>query len=288
MNASEIFLFIVLFQLIISFFIQTLIIIKCFYIIKCKSVIANLSATLILYFYYLFFTSISLGGYNIYAIIFWRPTETEHNAKILYFVGLISWILLVSNPIFEFCLCIERCFAIYFPVFYNQRLQHFMHFISVFCFVFYVILFIFLNGILKLPKEKITSCPFFECIFYQTIERDAIELKIIFSAIDVISAVLLLFLLKFKFKKNGNSEEKSLNKTVFIIIFATTAFEVTPNFIDYILIKSNLQTLALYIGPYRTTVSTANLLISTLMYYRVIKKRIKISTVRQLPGARIT
>uniref|UniRef100_A0AC35F1M2 Uncharacterized protein n=1 Tax=Panagrolaimus sp. PS1159 TaxID=55785 RepID=A0AC35F1M2_9BILA len=237
MNASEIFPYIVLFQLIISVFIQTFMVFKCFYIIKRKSVIANFSATLILYFYYLFLTSISLGGCNIYAIIVWRPSETEQNATILYFGGIISWILLVSNPIFEFCLCIERCFAIYFPVFYNQRLQHFMHFISIFCFAFFVILFIFLNGILKLPKEKNTSCPFFECIFYQTIERDAIELKIILSAIDVSSAVLLLFLLKFKFKNNGNSEEKSLNKTVYLIILATTAFEVTPNFIDYILLK---------------------------------------------------
>uniref|UniRef100_A0A914QDW9 Serpentine receptor class gamma n=1 Tax=Panagrolaimus davidi TaxID=227884 RepID=A0A914QDW9_9BILA len=129
---------------------------------------------------------------------------------------------------------------------------------------------VWINDLIHI-KGDVSTCQFFTCIVYADPSRWLVEFKIAVSVLDILAAVTLIILLKFKLT---TITPKNKNNTVIIIIISiTTAFEFLPNLVDYII--GNYYTnyrLINFIGPYRTTMSSANLLIIVLLYGKVLKK----------------
>uniref|UniRef100_A0A914QZE6 Uncharacterized protein n=1 Tax=Panagrolaimus davidi TaxID=227884 RepID=A0A914QZE6_9BILA len=110
---------------------------------------------------------------------------------------------------------------------------------------------------------------FFTCIVYADPSRLLVEFKIAVSVLDIFAAIVLIILMKFKLttiRKNNK------NTVILIIILITTAFEFLPNLIDYIIGNFTNYRLINFAGPYRTTISSINLLIIMILYSQVLKK----------------
>lgn len=99
-----------------------------------------------------------------------------------------------------------------------------------------MVLDIWINELSSLPENIEISCRFFTCIIYSFKNKFVVEFKVIVSVMDLLAAITLIILMKYKLS-SGNSMGKSKNRVILFIIFITVMFEFTPNLIDFIISK---------------------------------------------------
>ena len=221
---------------ILSFVIFTLafqfgILQKCYRMFSSKQMRSNSTPTFLLFFCYLTVSSITAILYYIYTLVLWRSDEVLYNAQIMYFSGLIPWILIISNPIFQFGLCLERCFIVAFPYRYLHKWKRAMCiFVLEFSFIALSSNLIF-NGFIWLPADAATECRYFSCVVSVLPQRYVSTYKIVISALELISAIVLFCLIKFK-TLNMTSKGRKKNVVILVVILTTVLCEFTPNLID--------------------------------------------------------
>lgn len=222
-----------LFQPIFVCFIQTYIFYKSLRILRIKNLNQKLSPTLVLFFIYLCVLSVLQTIYKFYTIIFWRPDKILYNQQMLYGLGISPWMLMSSNPIFEICFCFERCFAVCFPGSYNEKSRRNICILCIFLFFTYIASNTWINDLTNPQWDKAEDCQHFSCIVYSIANTHIFMFKIILSAINLLSAFFLLFLIKLKFR-NVNIQGKRNNYAIIFVIFVTVTFEFSPDLLDFI------------------------------------------------------
>ena len=235
MYLMELFPFLVLLQVILTTLLNIAIIYKSVILLRAPNIRLKVSPTLMLFVYYLIVLSSTMIIYCSYLLIFWRPVEYLYTETLIYVIGFPSWILLISNPIFEFCLCLERCSAVCFPFQYNLRWKKIFAVGTVALVLIYIALNIWINNLFYISEVSLIPCTFFTCIVYNVPGRKLIEFKIVASVLDIFAAGTLILLMKFRLSASTHSTGKSRNRVILIIIFITVILELAPNLIDRIL-----------------------------------------------------
>ena len=297
-RVRRIFPYLVLSQVIVTLILQFIIFYKCIQWIRTKVLFFRCSPTLKLLILYSLILCVSLIGYCSYIIIFWRPNKILYNEERLYQIGILSWILMVSNPIFDLCICIEHCVIVCFPLKYTRKWKNFMAIFSINLLLLFVIIYFWVVDIDYETSWNQNACRFFTCVLFENSKRNYLILRIILSSINVLAAIVLLFLMKFK-TRLSNLAAKRKNYAIFINIFITVLFELGPNLFDFFFnlvrcqqlkpwiynyqwFQFSFHSLASYIGPYRTTVTSMNVLVVILMYQSVFKHLARRTTVRHV------
>lgn len=191
------------------------------------------SPLLLLFFSYLTIESSTALIYTGYVLIFWRPNEIIYENVTMYLIGIIPWILLISNPIFEFALCVERCCVVLFPY------KYFNHWKRTMCITVFIVttvtlmLMLWINDFIWLPPNEISQCRYFSCVITAIPAKYMNIYKIVISVLEVFAALMLMMLIKFR-KLTMSKKGKKKNMVILIIIFSTLLFEFGPNIADTI------------------------------------------------------
>ena len=187
----------------------------------------NISSTMTVNFVYVFIFAIASLIYHIYLFIFWRLDSIIYDGRILYVTGVIPWILMMTNSVMEFFLCIDRCLSVVFPFKYNGTQKNVFTILTIFGFIGgAVIIVYFCNLVFLYPADPVTTCRFFGC-FVQANNFSMLMVKIIFILSNLVVALTLALLIKFVFKTN-NASIKHMNNTVLIMVICTTFIELIP------------------------------------------------------------
>uniref|UniRef100_A0AC35FGL0 Uncharacterized protein n=1 Tax=Panagrolaimus sp. PS1159 TaxID=55785 RepID=A0AC35FGL0_9BILA len=96
--------------------------------------------------------------------------------------------------------------------------------------------------------------------------------KILISLAEVFAAILLLYFVKFR-TIAINSKTKKKNIVVLAVISTTVIFEFCPNILDILFFNITEQFSENVVGPYRTTLSSFNILTSAVLYSYVLKPK---------------
>ena len=187
-----------------------------------------LSASLILYFFYIFVFALSSIIYFVYFFIFWRFDTVIYDAKIFFLLGIVPFVTTLLNAPMEWILCMDRCFAVIFHLRYTQKRQTiFMGFGLV---IIALIVFYYVNALrIYFPAGTTTNCRFFGC-FNQS---NLLPMKLAGTIISLLTAIAFAILIKFKFHTTSNIV-KRINKTILIIICLSTFNELIPILIGQI------------------------------------------------------
>uniref|UniRef100_A0A914QK61 Uncharacterized protein n=1 Tax=Panagrolaimus davidi TaxID=227884 RepID=A0A914QK61_9BILA len=179
-------------------------------------------------------------------------------------------------PTMEFWLCIDRCFSVAFALRYSQKNKQFLCFIIFISVGGIIAIGVWANNLLTaMEKSEPTNCRYFTCLMKSRSEQYIIKISI--TCMNFICGCILALLIKFMVNTNNsvNAKGKNLNKTVLIIIFSTTFFDLVPNFAGQIFESITTKPMSTYIGPYVTTLSAFNTALCTYIYSRAFKTAFK-------------
>ena len=198
---------------------------------KSKQLRANSTPTFILFFSYLTLVSVTAIPYCLYVIAFWRPDEIIYQEKVMYLVGIVPWILVISNPIFQFGLCLERCFIVAFPYRYLHKWKRTMCIFVLTFSLFVMSLVMWLDGFFWLPPDSEPACQYFSCVISALSQKYITVYKISIAVLEFIVALILGALIK---QKTKSTKSKTKNIVILVVVATTVICELTPNIIDTI------------------------------------------------------
>ena len=166
-----------------------------------------------------------------YSIAFWRPNENAYDARILYWLGFVCYILGYVGTVLEICICIDRYFTILFPLQYSKRLQNYYCFGVIFILTFFVWGFIWTSEILDgAPRDKETTCIIFGCM---------VHMKYFYAAkfgtigTNFGGGIVLYILIRTKLN-SPDVRNKRICRTILSIVASSTFFEVSPSILSWL------------------------------------------------------
>ena len=166
-----------------------------------------------------------------YSIAFWRPTGSVYDARILFWLGFVCYMLGYVGTVLEICICIERCFAILFPMQYSRRLRNCYCFGVVFTLAAYVGGYIWINETLDVaPRDKETTCIIFGCMFHA---KYIYASRFATVGTNVVGGIVLYILVRTKLPSQ-DKRNKRISKTILIIIASTAFFEISPTGLSWL------------------------------------------------------
>lgn len=184
----------------------------------------KISLTITVYLAFIFCWALVTVSHFAYMLILWRPGGGTYDAYIMYFTGIADFLFLTTNSFVDVFLCTERGIAILFPFYFAKSGN--VHFaiitmiaiLASFCLIGYINDF---SGIF--PSNSFTLCQFFGCLLTKSLYL----VKLIFNGINIILAIILSFLIKFKLKTNSKNIRR-MSKTVAILLATSTVIEFIP------------------------------------------------------------
>ena len=188
----------------------------------------KLSPVITVYFGFLSFwcTAIVIDG--IHFLIFWRPNMLIYNGTLLYFFGIFPWFCLYVNPMVELFLCLDRCLAITFPLQFNKRAKAFLAFLLILTLPLTIVAGFDINLLIDMASdESIETCQSFTCVILMHRRLYSMELRLGITVINMVSGLLLFWLLKF-YRKLSSNKMKNVCKTVLIILGTAVVLDVLP------------------------------------------------------------
>uniref|UniRef100_A0AC35FXD8 G-protein coupled receptors family 1 profile domain-containing protein n=1 Tax=Panagrolaimus sp. PS1159 TaxID=55785 RepID=A0AC35FXD8_9BILA len=189
----------------------------------------------------------------------------------MYFIGIVPEILLISNPLFEFVLCVERCILLTSPYKYFYRWKKFTFFSLISFSAAAIAANLWIYNFIWFPSEFDSECQYFTCIISVFPISYIIVYKIIFAVGEISIGLILLYLIKSCTKETTSNAKKKKNMVVLSIIWTTVCLELIPDIFDLIVYKCVGLNSESIIGPYRTTFSSFNLVTSAVLYIYVLK-----------------
>ena len=233
----------VLMQTLLIITFQITVLYKCILMFRVKRLRQQASPILMIFFCYLTIVSSMMLVYTTYILIFWRPFEILYSGRVLYLIGLIPWILLISNPIFECALCIERCLIIAFPhKYFNQWKKPMCVGVCVST-VIILVTNLWLNDFIWLPPNGPTECRYFSCVITPIPQRYMNTYKIAISVAEGVAAFFLLYLVKCR-TISMSKKAKRKNTVILMIISSTIVFEFGPNILDSVYMNVSYSNLS--------------------------------------------
>ena len=227
------FALVVLLQNLLIATFQATVFYKATFMFRVKRFRQNASPVLMIIFCYFTVVSFLMLIYVTYILIHWRPHEILYNGRVLYLIGLIPWTLLISNPIFEFALCIERCLIILFPHKYFNFWKKPMCVGVCVSTAIILVTNLWLNDFIWLPENGPTECRYFSCVITPIPPKFMNTYKIVIAVAEGVAAVFLLYLVKCK-TISISKKVKRKSVAILAIIVSTIVFEITPNVMDSI------------------------------------------------------
>lgn len=198
----------------------------------------TLSLVVKLYLIYQLLWSITMLIYCLYLIILWRPDEILYNQKVLYILGLPSYILMFLNSAVESVLGLDRCLCILFPLHYEKHLKRLYGILSIAVLLLFTGAVIYVNGFIDiLMVDLTTKCSFFSCIFAAFNPPHVYVMKLTTLGITAAIGCVLFLLVKLYLRNTNIKDNKKMNKTIIGVIASTTIFELLPNIMAQIFTK---------------------------------------------------
>lgn len=154
----------VLVQIILTLTFQAVVLYKCYQMFTKRLLRTSATPVLRVFFGYLATVSTTTIIHCVYMIALWRPFEIIYDGPFMYITGGIPYVLLISNPVYEFALCVERCCVIAFPHTYYHNYKKSMAFGAFFFTIITVVCNAWVNGFIWLPPEGLSWCRFFSCM----------------------------------------------------------------------------------------------------------------------------
>ena len=179
-----------------------------------------------IYFVYIFVFSFATIFHQGYLVFYWSSEESKYDARIIFVVGIVPWVILCVNSIVEFFLCFERCLIIIFPILYSDDKKRKYAILALTVIFFVIISLIYVNKVVDAyPSQPETLCRFISCIIKNT--DYSVYLRMFSVVLNVLIAAWLLLLIKCSLKAK-NEKTKRMNKTVLFMTTFNIVFELVP------------------------------------------------------------
>ena len=185
---------------------------------------SNLSFIMTLYFVYVFILGISCVVYFPYYFIFWSFEKVTYDARILFLLESVYFILINLSSVIGVLQCIDISLSITFSAQFTRRHRLLFLCMSIIC-IFAVILYFVYNLRVFYPETPVTECRFFACFLKSG--SYLLCFKGVAIILNLAGSIIFAVLFK-KFITTSTPITERIYKVTLILILATTFIEFIP------------------------------------------------------------
>uniref|UniRef100_A0A915CTH2 G-protein coupled receptors family 1 profile domain-containing protein n=1 Tax=Ditylenchus dipsaci TaxID=166011 RepID=A0A915CTH2_9BILA len=170
-----------------------------FYFKRKSQKTLRVSSSMFVYINFNIFFAFSAAPYFLYSLVGRNPDTKLYNPHILFWLGMFAMSYASTLTVPVLFITLDRCFAIKFPLQYNDRRRTWLFRSS--CLI---ILFVYLSGLyfclieLPLDLSKARFCESAACLLDKYKAKYHLQLKLWTSALNLVCACYFFFLLKKK------------------------------------------------------------------------------------------